>query len=346
MSITQERSLLFVASMKQRIPPLALGLAIAALWASPAGAQDITVSVLDFSGRAPGNFDLMDLASISANPISQGECDAAATVTFRFSGVDTSRSNLHLYQGALCDDVMVRNDTTDDRCSELAGPYASQNRSQPPDLTFEVSELVPCGAGGAGIITVWVLALNSAMADEVSGAGQKVTFPIAYDFQGPSAPADFTATGGETTASLTWTGSGDQITSYEIYLDPSGCGGTFTDPPDPSLLVATIDGTNSSYALTFPDTVATPGEAAVVIRAIDRAGNASAPSSAVCVNRFTVTTWWETYCGSGGTAAGCAGSGCSVEPGRMGARSGRAPLAFGLALGLALVIALGRRRNR
>jgi MYXO-CTERM domain-containing protein len=327
----------------------ACGLATLLVLAPRAHAQDsITVTVRDFTGRAAGDFDLMDLATTSAVPISQGECDAGAEITFRFTNVDPMRSNLFFYQGANCDDVAIRNDTTDDRCSLLAGPFTTEMRTQ-VDVTLPVSELVPCGEGGSGTREIFVLAVNNTMSDDVSGPGQLATFPIAYDFQGPAAPSDFEAVGGESSATLTWTADTSQITEWEIFLDPNGCtGGTvdsalLADPnaPDPSALVDTAEGTASSFDLPFPASVPIGGEAAVAIRAVDRAGNVGTLSPVRCVSRFDVTTWLEAFCaGDGSGSEVCTDGGCSVSP-----AGGDGRLAW-LLIGAAAALAFYRRRTR
>lgn len=314
--------------------------------AASAQAQDIMVTVRDFTGRTtvPSR---EQLGSSAGFPITQMDCDTNAEITFRFDGIDTTRTNLYLYQGASCDDVMIRNTTTDERCSELAGPFMTEMRRQ-VDLTIGVEQLVPCGAGGGGTITVWVLAVNNTMSDEVSGAGQKATFDVAYDFEGPAAPPGFDASGGETSITVEWEAGSDQVTRYEVYVDPNGCmdgavdpeGALASDPDNPpmSLLATTIDGPSSGGPVPFPESVPTPGEAAVAVRAVDRAGNVGALSPVRCVARFEVTSWLEMYCVDG-SADACGGSDCSVSPGS----GSTAPL---VALGLVVGVALLRRRRR
>lgn len=327
----------------------ATALACIFIGVSPAHAQDIDVQVVGFTGRTEDRFTLMALSSTTAAPINQGECDAGAEIEFRFNNVDVRQSNLFIFQGADCDDVDVRNEMTNTRCQLVAGPFATDNRTQ-VSLTLDVSQLVPCGEGGGAVLHLWVLALNTT-SDLVTGPGQVARFNLAYDFEGPPGPSEFRVRGGETAASLSWEGLTANLLRYEVYMDPEGCtdgmvdSAALGDPndPDPATLVATVEGTASSVRAPFPDSVPIGGEAAVAIRAIDLAGNPGALSAVRCVSRFEVMTWLEAYCSGGDASADvCAGEGCSTSP---GSAERPAWLSVGL-LGLLGALAARRRRRR
>ena len=305
----------------------------------------IMVIIESFTGREAGRFDLADLATTSAIPIGAAECDA--TIVFQFNNVDMARANLRFFEGANCNDPAVRTDMTTSSCNELAVPLTTIGMVTEVTVSARASDLVPCDAGGSGVRTIWVLALDD-INSTVTDAGQQVSFPIAFNLAPPTGPAGFAAQGGESGARLTWTAASG-VTEYEVFVDPNGCtDGTVTsellaDPenPDASASVATFTGPASSYTLTWPDSVPIGGEAAVAIRAADNAGNVGPLSTVLCVSRFNVTSWWEAYCAQTPTPESCSGGGgCSAMP----ARDAGAPWIF-FAAGVALAIAW-RRRSR
>lgn len=307
-----------------------------------ADAQAIGVNVLAFEGRSAGTFDLMDLATVAANPIGAAEC--TATISFRFTNVDITRAQLQFFQGASCDDVSVRTDTTNTSCQELAVPADAIDMRAQQDVDIVAGDLVPCEEGGSGVQTIWVLALNNP-SDTVTGAGQAVSFPVAYDFVAPSAPSGLTVNPGESAAQLTWDATTDQVSGYDIFVDPTGCSdtgevtspGLTSDPPDETLIVSSPSGSASSASAPYPASVGTGQFMAVAIRAVDRAGNASPLSTPVCVERIEVVSWWDMECGSGAHEY-CDG-GCAAAPGSGG---GAAWLALA---GAALALLAARRRT-
>ena len=326
----------------------ALGL-LACLTVLPATAeaQAIMVTLRGMEGR-----DLVDIADLSETtraPVTTAECEANALIQFRFSNVTTSRSQLHFYRGSMCDDVMTRNDTTTETCTDLGLSLATNMMTQ-VDPDIGVQTLLPdcVGSTSSGVRTIWVLAVNDETADAVTGAGEQVSFPLAFDFAGPSAPTGFTARDGETAATLGWEGSTDEITTYEIFFVENGCDGmggvttsAFADPnnPDVTYLVKTVSGTETTTTVTLP-AGGTGGQHAVAIRAVDNAGNVGPISEVVCVSQIDVQTFWDEYCGTEGHPA-CTSSGCSVTP-EEPARSSGAPWLLLAPLALIFV----RRRIR
>ncbi len=346
---------------RARLAASALALTIA--WIGAAEAQttsQIQVGVTSFPNHA--NPTLANLGNPMGSPITTSDC--GESITFRFTGVDTTRTNLFFYQGSMCDDVTVRNSTTQQNCTQLdVTPVPTSNRSQ-IDATVPVTGLVPCATGGSGVRNIFVLALNNT-SDTVTGSGQMATFPLAYDFVGPGAPSGFAATGGSA-AHLTWEASTDQVSSYEIFITP-GCGGTSgadasTSGLDASVALdgavadasvattsdagaptgeptATAGSGSTSANVPFPASVPEGSEASVAIRAVDRSGNKGALSNVICVQHYAVTTWHDTACGGASPPAWCSSNGCAVAPAKSGA-----PLEL-LALGIA-VLGLAARRSR
>lgn len=309
--------------------------------AGNAEAQAIGVSLQNFSGRT--TTDLADLATTNARPIGLAECDAE--LSFRFTNVDTSRSQLEFFEGASCEDVSVRTDTTSTMCNELPVPPDSIDMLSQQDIVIVARDLVPCDeAAGSALRNVFVLALSSPT-DEVTGAGQIVEFPIAYDFDPPAAPGGLTVNPGESAAQLTWTAASG-ISSYDVFLDPTGCSATgelispglMSDPPDESLIVSSPASGASAATVPYPDGVATGQYVAVAIRAVDNAGNVSDLSTAVCVQRIEVISWWDMECGSGGPEY-CSG-GCTI------ARSSEGSAAWLGLIGVAAVLFVWRKKGR
>lgn len=317
------------------------------LAAAPAAAQDILVTVTALTGRAV--VDLADLSSVTRAPLTRAECEAGASISFQFTMIDQARAQLHLFHGSNCNDSSIRNDTTDMSCTDLFLEYAISTRTQ-VDQDIPVSSLIDCSSTSSGQRTVWVLALDEPVS-EVTGAGQQTSFPLAFDFEGPAAPTGFTARDGETAATLSWDGSTDEITVYEVYFVENGCDGmgtvtttAFADPDNPTVAVDhVVSGTETGTTVSLVG-FGTGSQHAVAVRAVDNAGNTGPLSTPVCVTKIDVNTFWDAYCGTGGAGGtgghpACTGTGCSATP----AARDRTP--FGLAL-FALGVLAWRRRSR
>ncbi|HJL20148.1 MAG TPA: hypothetical protein RMH99_31065 [Sandaracinaceae bacterium LLY-WYZ-13_1] len=338
----------------RRLAPLALGLGLAALLApATASAQEIMVTIQDFEGRST----TPSLMQLGQNPtaITADECDANAQITFRFAMIDTMRTNLQFWEGTNCDDPTVRVDETTTTCQPilLEGDtqleFAIEGRAM-IDRMIPVSDLVPCGSGTSGTENIWVLAVENRNS-EVTGAGQQVQFDVAYDFQGPSPPTDFSARDGEDSAEITWMGSSEGIREYEVFYVPNGCvDGSPTaeaqmllgEMPDLSYRLSDMPGSGSTSADVRLTGLALGEEAAVAVRAVDTSGNAGALTEIECVMKIDVTSWLEAYCnGSGASADACGGESCRVAtPGRSS--SGVA----GWLLAAAAALVWTRRRMR
>jgi endo-1,4-beta-xylanase len=91
------------------------------------------------------------------------------------------------------------------------------------------------------------------------------------DTQAPTAPANLAATTTSTSASLTWTGSTDNVgvTGYQILRAPGASGGSFTQVGTSTTTSFTNTGLTASTTYRFQ------------VRAVDAAGNASAVSNTV-----------------------------------------------------------------
>ncbi len=282
--------------------PLALGWSVAAEAQAP-----ISVGVTSWPGHP----------NLFVNPLfTAADCDV--DVTFRFVGLDTSRTQLYWYSGASCSpDPGGRVGSS---CVELpVGPSPTDARSQ-IDIPVLVRDLLPCAGGGSGMEHVFVFAMNNP-SDSVTGDGQATDFELPYDF---SVPFGLMARGGADIA-LSWDPPAGDVARYEVYLDPGACGDAAAGGDAAVAVgdrVATVDGSATSDWLPFPSSVPVGARVGVALRAFDASGNPVAHSSSVCV----------THLASGGC-------GCVVAPPR---RSG------GLGSGL-IVLALGwsiRRRAR
>jgi hypothetical protein len=318
-----------------------LGLLVWAASGGVASAQtvsDINVTVRSFPGRSAGSFDLMDLATVAANPISASECNTM--ISFRFSTpLDATRSQLQFYVGAMCDVVSIRTDTTSTMCValDMIEPVAIDGRQQ-VDYDIRAGDLVPCDSGtGSGVQNIWVLAVDN-NSSEVTGTGQKAQFNIAYDLTPPGGPTSLVADGGENSVELTWDAPSEAVQTYEVYFDPSGCAdgtptGSLSDPPASSLLYAEFSGPADSYQLIWPESVPIGGEAAIAVRGVDSSNNAGPLSDVICVERIDVVSWRDVYCMENPDACDDTG-GCSASP---GARGSLGALALMSLLGLVLV---------
>ncbi len=338
-SMRQKDSRSITSATRSVISSAAAACAFSLLVAAPVSAQTIQVSLQSFAGRRSA--DIADLAMASARPVSAAECAANADLAFRFSSVDSTRAELRFFHGTNCEMSSVRNDTTDTSCTELPLQIPINMNTQ-VDEVIPIGSLIDCTAGGTGSRQVYVLALDNDTS-EVTGMGQQVNFPIAYDFDGPTAPQDLAARAGESQMTLDWTASTDQLDGYEVYFVANGCDDetrmvTTTRLTDENLtegdLLRAVAGATSTTTAEFPDDAAIGSWHAVAIRAIDKAKNPGALSEPVCVQRISITTWFDTYCSGASPPAACTSSGCTVAPGRRGDATGLAFLAAFALFGL------------
>jgi len=324
---------------------------VAVTWlvAAPALAQDINVTLRGLTGR--DSVDLSDLATTNAAPLSYDECTSGATIDFRFTMVDQNRAQLHLYYGANCEMVSVRNDTTDTSCVDLGLEYTIDMQTQ-VDVDIPVSDLIDptvpvseaCDSISSTTRTIFVLAIDNPTS-EVGMAGQQVDFPLAFDFDGPAAPTEVVATDGQSRSNVSWSSTG-QVTRYEVYIVENGCdaaGNVTTDLFDDPDSVAGLTLIKEQAGPAGSTTIDIPGDIgdhhAIAVRGIDNAMNPGPLSAPVCLSKVNVNTFWDAYC-SGPDATEACNSSCSVSA---------APRSGALLGSLAALLALGfvvRRRNR
>ncbi|MFK7991209.1 MAG: hypothetical protein AB8I08_34655 [Sandaracinaceae bacterium] len=315
-----------------RLGPLAALAALAGallLPALPAHAQ-IQAQILSFDGRT--SVDLADLATQNGTPINFDECNGPAQVDWRFTNVDPNRANLSFFSGTGCDDASVRTDTNNTSCVDLEVTVAIEGATQ-VDVTLGVDRLINCD-GMSGIDTIWALALDQP-ASEVTGTNQSASFPLAYDFVGPSAPTNLTASNGRSGSRLDWTSAGTTILRSEIFLISDGCtNGVANEDLDfsTSTPAQTIDGNVASGTVPFPTEDPFETEYAVAVRAFDQSSNPSELSGVQCVRKVPVTSFFEMYCESGESSAdACTGGSCSVSAGRRSTAGLGWLMMFGLA---------------
>ncbi|MBX3273259.1 MAG: hypothetical protein KF729_23555 [Sandaracinaceae bacterium] len=321
---------------------LLAGLAASTL-AAPASAQGIQVTVRSMTSRT--RVQLVDFATQMATPINFAECESA-TIGFRFSMVDRNRTQLAFFFGSMCEQASVRNDVTNTSCTDLELSYAIDLRTQ-VDVDIPVSSLLDCTQGMSGVRTIYVLALNDPTS-EVGAAGQNASFPMAFDFQGPTEPSGFTARNGQSGTSVSWQATTDRVQRYDAFLVPGGCDASgnlttdaFDDPDNPTVSpYTTFEGTATSGTISFPSGSAEGSTFAVTVRAIDNAGNTGTVAEPVCVTLITIDTFWSAYCGTADAPEACSSS-CAAGPARSGAPAPWALLALAAALGLTR-----RRRSR
>jgi MYXO-CTERM domain-containing protein len=341
-----------MSTQEQRLlGPLAMRYAaMILLVVAPAAHAQLNVTVTALGTRDATTSQLGQLATLQQSPIGVAECENA-TITFQFTGVDTTRTQLQFWWGTDCMTATNRTTTTTSACNDLPAETSINMMPTLTNITFPVSSIlgVQCSSGGEGVQTTYVLALTNA-GDPVS-TNQIKSFPLAYDFQPPSVPTGLGDGAGDPSAAMSWVASSGATTNtvrYEVYVDPTGCEGGMQTANAFMAGAAVPDGltphsttSSPSVSINFGD-YGTPlgGYVAVAVRAIDRGGNASVLSNVACAQHVDVQTWWETYCARSPQPAACASTGCSVH----GAPNGtQATLIAPLVLG-ALLVARRRRR--
>jgi hypothetical protein len=213
---------------------------------------------------------------------------------------------------------------------------------------FSSTQSGECDSVQAGQFTVQLVPVSastvigsSAQAPVAGTMSPKAVF-VLYT-EPPNAPTKLEPSTGDRSLSLSWTGSGEQNTSYRAYFDKSGDGGDAgaecgsgllvagKEPPESdAILVENASGEKAS--LTSLSGVDYGDKVAAAVTTVDIAGNESVLSEVVCLERVDVDTFLDTV--DDGSLETCA-----LRPGR--ARSG-VVWSLGL-LGLALM--LRRRRS-
>ncbi len=314
------------------------GLVVPAL----ASAQ-MTLAVTGVAGRT--NTAMLDL---DTQPINADECAGNVDVTLRFTGVPTDKTLLDVWSvsgSTDCTDTAARTPMTR-TCDPVTLSVPSQlqiNMRSTLEVTFGVAELVTCGTGDSSHRIYFLAADGTATTEAVTDSAY---FVLRVDQTPPAAPTEAMGLSGDTQVRVTWTGTDDgDRQEYRVYGDAtSTVGGADCDPsasvftegepvPDGATLLATTMG---------PSATVDPRElgadidtaTAIVIVAVDRAGNESVASNVTCISRVPTTGFCDEY----GDCKGCSASGGPGTP-----RSG----GFGaVAIGLAIAAARLRRRSK
>ncbi len=282
-------------------------------------------------------------------PLSLAECEANDTISVRVSGLDGTGTILDVWRGTGnvdCTPTEAR--VMDTRTCEpltLMADQSINSTTMQKDLQVEVQELVDC-TSGTSQFQIWFLVANAMMSVEAVTLSGSLS--IQYDPDGPSAPTELSDAAGDTMASTTWTQPTEtDVQEYVVYGDGTSVAGSCDEALATTTIVAgealpagLVElGRSTGSGLTFdPSALAsTYGQsAAIVVVALDRAGNASVASNVACATRIETTGFCDAYdCGDGCSVAGGAGIAGAEET-------------SGLALGLGALLAfvLGRRRKK
>src|SRR5690349_19307631 len=166
---TQEQRLLGPVAMRYA--------AMILLAAAPLAHAQLNVTVTALGSRNATTSQLSQLATLQQSPIGVAECQND-TITFQFTGVDTSRTNLQFWWGTDCMTAANRTTTTSTACNHLTAQTSINSMPTIANVTFPISSIlgVACTAQTEGIQNTYVLALTSA-GDPVT-ANQMKAFPL------------------------------------------------------------------------------------------------------------------------------------------------------------------------
>src|SRR5690349_979833 len=108
---TQEQQLLGASAMRYA--------AILLLAAAPLAHAQLNVTVTALGTRDATTAQISQLATLQQSPIGVAECQNES-ITFQFTGVDTTRTNLQFWWGTDCMTATNRTTSTSTACTRLA----------------------------------------------------------------------------------------------------------------------------------------------------------------------------------------------------------------------------------
>jgi hypothetical protein len=281
-------------------------------------------------------------------PVGLEECMANGTVDLRVSGLDGTGTILDVWRAAgTIDCTATEARVTDTRtCTPLplTADQSIDSTTMQKDMTVQLSELLDC-TSGAATYGIWFLVANAmASVEPVTLSG---SLPIQYDPDPPTAPTNLTDAAGDTMATATWTQpAATDILEYVVYADMTSVAMACEESLAMTQLVegaalptaglVELGSSVGSGVTINPSmiTTMTGGTAAMVVVAVDDAGNVSVVSNTACASRIETTGFCDAY--------DCE-NGCSVS----GApRPGQGGLAALLVIGVTSTLALRRARRR
>lgn len=326
----------------QFLRPLVTALALVALGslARPAAAQ-LAIGTPDWPNQAQRN-------GRSTKEINREDCLVDAKIDFDTTFSGTVSGNFELWAGAGCEDAMKR-------AGDATGCVKVGDGSNPGTMvTVSVRDLVKkagdtaatseetCNTDhGEGVQTrtLFFLVINASSEVEAQGLP---AWEYSFDTIAPPAPTGVSATSGESSVNLKFTGpGGTNLDDYRFYCAPaeSDCSASalVADMPPPTeedIYCGNVEATGADSGQT--DNVLQNNVLyAVGIATKDSYDNVGVLSEIVCATPQEVTGFFEAYRAAGGKAGG---GFCSYAPARRGAL----PLSAALLLG---ILALGRRRR-
>jgi hypothetical protein len=317
--------------------PLVTALALVALGslARPAAAQ-LAIGTPDWN---------TDRNNRQIDEINREDCLADAEITFDTDFQSTVSGSFQLWAGAGCEDATKRTEGTG--CVKVG-----EGSNPGEEVTVRVQNLVKktgdntegtdatCDIDhGDGIQTRTLFFLVIDSSDMVAVQGMP-SWEYSFDTAGPAAPTMVSATSGESSLNLKFTGpGGTNLDDYRFYCAPadSDCTAAALIPgmtPDESTFCGDVEATGSDSGST-DSKLQNNVLYAVGVATKDNVGNVGVLSDLACATPQEVTGFFEAYRAAGGKAGG---GFCSYAPARRGA----APISAALLLG---VLALWRRRR-
>ena len=298
-------------------------------------------------------------------PISQAECEANLPITFQVSNapfVIGTRLVWAIWQGGTGTSGANCQTSTNRRAMSGSVPVCTlttwdggEITTTMPTITVRPQELFPlgCTASGQGTYVFYALAVSARVDTTTEVAATNFfTFNIALDFTAPTAPM-LSDAAGDRQIQLGWTNStSETLAGANVYVDTSvtcdqesttlvarGVVPASLQPTVPTLLGSspssqTLDGEALGLAI--------GGSALVAVTLLDTARNESVFSNVACIQRVTVSGFWDAYCAENMlTVEECNArySGCTASPGNQ--RFG----VWGL-IGIAALLTVVGRRTR
>lgn len=277
-------------------------------------------------------------------PISQAECEANLPITLNVNNAPfTSGTRLvwAIWQGgtgtsgANCQTATNRRPTggsTTAAC-RLSAWSGSDITTTMPVITVRPQELFPqgCSETGDGTYVFYALAVSARVDDTTDVAATNYfAFNVAIDFTAPSAPM-LSDAAGDRQIQLGWTNTtSETLAGANVYVDTSVtcdeestvliAGNVVPDSLEPALPLLlgsaptsrTLDGEALGLSI--------PGSALVAVTVLDTARNESVFSNVACIERVTVSGFWDAYCAENMLSpAECRArySGCTASPGHQ-----------------------------